>query len=129
MEIYFSWDSINGEVEPVCHADNEAEGIIDIVGCLLMDDGGLGCANSVSWLDEGLRAVAAVKSGEADSQDWSRETWGAYLCGEEAEIYSLQDESFKRDIDIDRFQKILGAWRNFVVAMPRLGSRSETFEY
>ncbi|USX11992.1 hypothetical protein NHH88_20085 [Oxalobacteraceae bacterium OTU3CAMAD1] len=129
MEVYFSWESINGEVEPVCRSDNETEGVIDIVGCLLMDDGGLGYAKSVSWLDEGLRAVAAVKSGEADSQDWSRETWGAYLCGEKAEIYSLEDESFKRDIDIDRFQRILGAWRNFVVAVPRLGSRTEIFEY
>ena len=128
-KIYFSWELKNGDVEPVVHAYSGAPDHVDLMACLLMDEGGVGYGRSVVWLDKGLRLVMSVKTGIVIHQEWSRETWSAFMQGGMVEICSLYDEDYCQSIEIERFEKILMAWREFLFTVPQLGFCTMAVEY
>ncbi|MBI1248446.1 hypothetical protein GC197_11490 [bacterium] len=91
-----------------------------------MDDGGLRIQESIVWLDEGIRRIHAVESGELESSDWDRETWGVALGNNAARIYSLHDEGYFQIVSLKGFLKVLETWRAFVQSNP---SDQETLEF
>ena len=110
MNINFSW---NGDT-PCCDSDSLNQDGISLLDCLLTDDGGSGIEQSLAWIDEGIRRVQAVESGELESSDWNRETWGVVLGKHLARIYSLHDEEYFQTVSIEGFLKVLQAWSGFV---------------
>ena len=47
---------------------------VDILSCLLMDDGGQPLVSTVPWLVTGIEQGNLVKSGKLETFDWVRET-------------------------------------------------------
>lgn len=116
MEISFFWDGEGGSREPGCRSDILTDEGVDILSCLLTDHGGQKYLSTVDWLDEGLSRVELVRRGAAERSDWSRESWGVELkCGV-AKIYSLYDEGYFYNMNIDDFENALLGWRRFISA-------------
>ena len=125
MQLFFSWNDERGVLSPHCESNAvNADG-----GCLLasilMDDGGCGHSHSVHWLDEGLKRIVSVLSGESRSLDWSRETWGAKLTRSEVTVYSLHDESYFQRFSLKQFHTALAAWKSFLQKTPSLESTEQ----
>jgi len=125
MQLSFSWNDESGALSPQCESNAvNADGIC-LLASILMDDGGCGHAHSIQWLDEGLKRVDSVSSGESCSLDWCRETWGANLTKNEATIYSLHDESYLQRFSLNQFYIAVVAWKSFLQKLPSLQSAEQ----
>ena len=125
MQLSFSWNEERGVPSPHCESNAANVDGICLLASILVDDGGCGHAHSIHWLDEGLKRIDWVSSGEARSLDWSRETWGANLKRSEVTIYSLHDESYVQRFSLKQFRKALVAWRSFLQKTPSLESTEQ----
>lgn len=114
MKAEYYWSVQNGRSEPCCKSDVLSGDGIDLLGCLLTDNGGQRFENTVVWLDEGLYRLGQVRRGEADLCYWSRDSWGVELTCGFAKIYSLYDENCNATIALDDFEKALSAWAKFI---------------
>lgn len=85
---------------------------------VLMDSGGLPYRDTIPWLNEGIKRITSVATGELESSDWSRETWGVELRNPTAKIYSLHDEEYVQTLSLDGFSKVLRAWTAFLESKP-----------
>ncbi|WP_325435887.1 hypothetical protein [Pseudomonas nitroreducens] len=79
MKVDFFWDGEGCGREPNCRSDVLSNGGVDFIVCLFTDHGGWKYQDSISWIDEGLSRVKAVKIGAIDGSDWSRDSWGVEL--------------------------------------------------
>ncbi|MBU2713920.1 hypothetical protein [Zooshikella harenae] len=119
VEIKLFWSEPFGNLTPVCETDVLSEDGIDLLGCLLMDDGGLTEEHTFNWINEGLKRVDAVISGSSKSQDWDREAWGASISSNSVEVYSLLEESCSATLNISSFKAALKEWQNFIMSEKR----------
>jgi len=125
MKIYFSWENTEESLTPSCRSSVVNKDDVDLLSCILMDDGGQHYLQTTSWLDEGLNRVVSIKNKEINFSDWSRETWGAELTREEVKIYSLYDEDYFQILRLDEFEKALKSWRDFLVSNPEQSVKDE----
>ena len=120
MQLSFSWNDASGFLSPHCECDAVSVDGICLLASILLDDGGCGHEHSIYWLNEGLRSIDSVSSGESRSLDWSRETWGAKLTRNEVKTYSLHDESYSQQFSLKQFHTALVAWNSFLQKPPSL---------
>ncbi|WP_433693515.1 hypothetical protein [Herbaspirillum seropedicae] len=122
MKLILSWErSIDGPV-PRCISDLVNKDGIDLLACLLTDDGGQSLSDTLPWLDEGVNRINLVKDASVDIIDWSRDAWGVELTIEQAKIYSLYDDDCFEVLQLRNFEKALLAWRNFIQLKPEFRS-------
>ena len=122
MQLTFSWTEQHGTLSPHCESNVVNRDGMCLLASILMDDGGCGHAHSIDWLDEGLKRIDSVSSGESRALDWSRETWGATLTNKEVTIRSLHDESYSQRVGLKEFETALAAWKSFLQHTPSLES-------
>ena len=73
---------------------------------------------TIEWLYEGIKRIKSVATGELESSDWSRETWGVEARDNKAKIYSLHDEEYFQLLSLDGFLKVLQEWTAFLQSKP-----------
>ena len=118
MNIKFSWKRDAYGYDPVSESDFLNQDGFSLLDCVLMDDGGLSLSESLPWLEEGIKGIKSVVTGELESFDWGRETWGVECRGNKAKIYSLHDEEYFQILSLDAFSKVLQEWTAFVQSEP-----------
>lgn len=102
---------------PSCSTDMVGADGVDLLACLLIDDGGVPFNKTISWLDEGVNKLLAVRRGEEVFAEWARDAWGANISKSGAKIYSLYDEDFSVTISLGDFEKALQGWKDFLVSL------------
>ena len=118
MNIRFSWEQHGNRYDPVSQSDSLNENRVSLLDCVLMDGGGLPHRDTLPWLNEGIRRIESVATGELESSDWNRETWGVEFKRNEAKIYSLHDETCFQTLSLDAFAKALREWTAFLRSEP-----------
>lgn len=118
MKISFSWRHDADCCTPFSETHPPGHDDFSLLDCLLMDSGGLGYAETIPWLNEGIKRVVAVAIGEQESSDWSRETWGVEFRNNTARIYSLHDEECSQVLTLGAFSKALQEWTAFLQTKP-----------
>ena len=118
MNIMFSWCRHADDYDPVSESDLLNEDGVSLLDCLLMDSGGLSYWDSIPWLNEGIERIKSVASGQPESSDWNRETWGVEFRKGKAKIYSLYDEAYSQTIGLEGFLRVLQEWVNFLQSQP-----------
>lgn len=118
MMLTLSWSSREGHLVPECRSDSrDTHGVSPLEG-LLIDDGGQGHSASIPWLEEGLRVLAAVKRGNVQHGDWSRDAWAADLSIDRVRVHSLYDETCAETLSLESFERALSTWHQFVRSQP-----------
>src|SRR4051812_30990061 len=118
MNIRFSWERHADGYDPVSESDFRNKAGVSLLDDVLMDSGGLPYSETIPWLNEGIRRIMSVATGESESSDWSRETWGVEFRNNTAKIYSLHDETYFQTLSLDGFSKVLRAWTAFLQSKP-----------
>lgn len=114
MKVEFYWSERDGEYYPECKSELLMADGVDVLSCLLMDDGGTGFEGSIEWIDEGI-ALLGVALAEGKEGDWGRESWAIHFVGEEARIYFMDEESYGASLGRREFASVLVGWRDFLV--------------
>lgn len=117
MNIRYFLEQATGVTTPWCSTDGLGPNGVDILACLLMDDGGTPFVETISWLDEGLNRVMAVRRADEVSIDWDRDAWATRISNNEVTIYSLYDEEFSVTINLDDFDRALRGWKEFLISL------------
>ena len=125
MKVTFSWESTAGTISPHCASEIVNSDGINLLSCLLMDDGGIPYLQSIPWIREGIAKINLVLSGEALSSSWGRESWGALMTIDGARIYSLHDEDYFENVTLQQFKNALISWENFIASKPNPGERKD----
>jgi len=112
----FYWDESDGRRWPGCRSGVLNGDGVDLLACLLMDDGGQTYLETTQWLDEGLNRIRQIASGKIEVVDWSRDAWGVVLAGKVAKIYSLYDEACFLDVTLEDFEGVLRVWKKFILS-------------
>ncbi len=120
MNIKLFWRKNFEQLSPICETDFPNVQEIDVLACLFMDDGGLTPDMAMSWIDEGLKKIEEVTSGQIKHYEWDREAWGANISKNTVTLYSLLDESCSQLMDTNRFKAALYQWKKFLTEMPCL---------
>lgn len=123
MKIIFSWEETAGAISPHCASNTVNMDGINLVSCLLMDDGGIPYLQSIPWIQEGIARVEMILSGKAESSSWDREAWGALMTIDEARIYSLHDEDYFESLTLQQLKNALVSWKSFVELKPDFGEK------
>jgi hypothetical protein len=118
MKITFSWENTADTPTPCCTSEVVNSDGINLLSCLLMDDGGLPYLQAVPWIHEGISKIDAVLRGEVSSYSWDREAWGVLITADEAKIYSLLDENYCEVISAQEIKDALESWREFIQSEP-----------
>ena len=118
MNIEFSWKRDAGGYIPVSRSSLLNQDGISLLDCVLMDSGGLRYSETIPWLNEGITRITSVGTGELESSDWSRETWGVEFRNATAKMYSLHDEDYFQILSLDGFSKVLQEWTAFLKSEP-----------
>ena len=118
MKLTFLWGSSLGRMSPSCDSTCVNKDGVNLLSCLLNDDGGIDHPSWVPWIEEGISRIDAVTSGAVAVGDWSREAWGARLTSEVVTIHSLYEEDYAELFATPRFRRALVAWLEFVQSMP-----------
>lgn len=112
MTINLFWTE-NGPVkQPYARTSITNEEGVDLLSCLLGDDGG--CVHSIEDIDDGLQSISLAKANRGGTFDWARHSWAVEFKGEGARIYSLYDEKYDVVMHLDDFEIALKGWRAFV---------------
>jgi hypothetical protein len=114
MNIKFSWKRRTDGYHPVSGSNFLNQDGVSLLDCILMDSGGLPYSETIPWLNEGIKRIKSVATGELESSDWSRETWGVEFRNNKAKIYSLHDENYFQILSLDGFSKVLQEWTAFL---------------
>jgi len=125
MKFTFSWESAEGAISPLCTSETANSDGINLLSCLLMDDGGIPYLQSIPWIREGITEVDSVLSGVVASSNWDREAWGALITIDGAKIYSLHDEGYVEGVTLQQFRNALVSWANFVESKPNFGEQKD----
>jgi hypothetical protein len=118
LVVKFSWIRKNDVYSAISSSNVVTQDGVDILSCLLMDDGGLPALATVPWLVRGIEQTNLVKSGKLETFDWVRETWGVEFRGNQAKVYSLLEESYFQVFMLDQFLVALEEWHGFIIAAP-----------
>ncbi|MBP5107547.1 MULTISPECIES: hypothetical protein [Pseudomonas] len=116
VKIYFYWDESSGGRRPGCRSGVLNGDGVDLLACLLMDDGGQPYLETIPWLDEGLYKISQISSGQAEMADWGRDAWSVALAGKVARIYSLYDETYFSDMTLEDFAGAMLGWKKFILS-------------
>lgn len=76
INVNFSWKLEADGYTPVSSSSFLNQDGVSLLDCVLMDSGGLCYLETIPWLDEGIKRIKSVATGELESSDWNRETWG-----------------------------------------------------
>lgn len=125
MKVTFLWESTAGVISPYCTSETVNRDGINLLSCLLMDDGGIPYLQSIPWIREGIKRIDTVLSGEAVSSSWDRESWGTLMIIGRVKIYSLHDEDYFEDVTLQQFKNALVLWVSFIESKPNLGKRKD----
>lgn len=125
MEIVFSWNHDADGSTPVSKSNLGSHEDFILLDCVLMDSGGLGDAETIPWLNEGIKRIRSVATGELESSDWSRETWRVEFRNNTATVYSLHDLECSQVLSLGAFSKALQEWTAFLQSQPN--DRSVSF--
>ena len=118
MKINFSWRIQFDRLEPFCSFDSVNGDDMNLLSCLLIDDGGVAYFDTISWVNEGIKRINAVLMSESRSLDWDRERWGVVFTLHNAQIYSLLDDSYFQNITTQQLKSALCAWKVFLESAP-----------
>lgn len=124
MNVLFSWEFSDGCATPICQSSLANKDGVDLLSCILMNDGGMGYARSVTWLEEGIRRITDVKKGDSPTLDWEREDWGVKIEPTCVTIYSMHDSDYGTSLPIDMFEKVLLCWKSFLLDGPEKNART-----
>ncbi|HAY42339.1 MAG TPA: hypothetical protein DCY59_01750 [Micrococcaceae bacterium] len=113
MKVEFFWSERNGEYYPECKSELLMADGVDVLSCLLMDDGGTGFDCSIEWINEGIALLGAALA-EGTEGDWGRESWAIHFEGESARIYFMDEESYGACLGTKYFESVLVGWRDFL---------------
>lgn len=129
MKLRFYWyvsDAYaDGVIRPACRCIDPQEDSDEFVANYLMDGGGGGYLDSISWLNEGVGKINLIKSKRVDFINLSRDAWGADLSINGVDIYSLYDEGRRKKIALDALEKAMLKWIGFLQMKPELGTSLE----
>lgn len=114
MIVNFLWTFYQGEKTPDCNTDIINEDGVDMLACLLNDDGGQGYKKSIEWIDFGISKTIQVIEKKLKDFTWDRDSWGVNLIEDKAVIYSLLDDGYSITMKIDDFYNTLLKWRDFL---------------
>lgn len=114
MKISFSWKRDVDSIYPVCSSITENNDDKSILSSLLMDDGGLSYNDTIPWVEEGIKRINSVLTSECASFDWDRERRGAEFTIENAQIYSLLDDSYFQILTTQQLKNALVEWKLFL---------------
>lgn len=120
MKLRFSWEYESGNLSPNCSSEDASKDGIDLLSCLLMDNGGVPFGDCLSWIREGVARIDSVLSGEVTSASWDRESWGMLITINEARIYSLHEESCFQNFTLQRMRVALISWGHFLQTEPEI---------
>ncbi|WP_350403454.1 hypothetical protein ABCR88_21160 [Pseudomonas sp. W17] len=112
----FYWDESDGRRWSGCRTGVLNGDGVDLIACLLMDDGGQPYLETVPWLDEGLDKIRQISRDQIEVIEWSRDAWGVVLAGKVAKIYSLYDETYFLDVTLEDFEGALLGWKKFIIS-------------
>lgn len=118
INVNFSWKHEADGYTPVSSSYFLNQDGVSLLDCVLMDNGGLCYLETIPWLDEGIKRINSVATGELESSDWNRETWGVEFRKNKAKIYSLHDEEYFQILSIDGLLKALQEWTAFLQSKP-----------
>lgn len=113
MKVEFFWSEDDGGRSPQCKSELLMEDGVDILSCLLMDDGGAGFERSIGWIDHGVASVREALAGGAEGS-WGRESWAARFNGQEARVYFMDDEDYGASLSTAKLESVLVSWRDFL---------------
>ncbi|MDK1399555.1 hypothetical protein [Pseudomonas protegens] len=116
VEMGFYWGESDGRRWPGCRSGVLNGDGVDLLACLLMDDGGQPYLETVPWLDEGLNKIRQISIGQIEVVEWSRDAWGVVLAGKVAKIYSLYYGAYFLDVTLEDFEGALRAWKKFILS-------------
>lgn len=102
---------------PRCSTDVVGVDGVDLLACILIDDGGVPFNDTIPWLDEGVNRLLAVRRDEKVFMEWARDAWAAHISKDGVKIYSLYDEDFSVTISLDDFEKALRGWKDFLISL------------
>lgn len=126
MKLTYSWTVTDGTPSPQCVSDaTELEGVSPLA-CLLSDDGGQQYQATLSWLDAGMECIVRSREQPTEMMNWSRDAWTVDLSRGVARVYSLHDESFGFEMNLDAFEHALKTWREFLAIGPNSSTRQVT---
>ena len=114
VEFEFFWIEDRGRKEPYLKTSIKNNNGLDLLTCLLSDDGGLGYKQLAEDVDKGIYEVNLIKEGKSKTFDWALHSWGAVLGPKEVKIYSLYDEDYFFIMEFNDFEKVLKGWRKFM---------------
>jgi len=117
MSIQFFLEESTGVAIPWCSTDALGPDDVDILACLLIDDGGGPFVETIPWLDEGLNRLIAVRREDEVSTEWARDAWATHISKSGVKIYSLYDEDFSITISLDDFERALRGWKDFLLSL------------
>lgn len=125
MKINFSWRIEFDRFEPFCSFYSVNGDDMNLLSCLLIDDGGVGYSDTISWINEGIKRINAVLIRKSSSLDWDRERFGVVFTLHNAQIYSLLDDSYFQNITTQQLKNALCAWQDFLESTPDIQSNIE----
>ena len=102
MIINFFWTENSPVKQPYAQTNITNEDGVDLLSCLLGDDGG--CGHYVEDIDKGLQSISLAKANREKMFDWARHSWAVEFRGESARIYSLYDEEYDVVMYLDDFE-------------------------
>ncbi|WLH77709.1 hypothetical protein PSH81_18470 [Pseudomonas sp. FP2335] len=117
MNIRFFMEESAEFSSPRCSTDVERVDGVDLLACLLIDNGGVPFNETIPWLDEGVNRLLAVRRDEKVFTEWARDAWAAHISKDGVKIYSLYDEDFSVTISLGDFEKALRGWKDFLVSL------------
>ncbi|WP_339452112.1 hypothetical protein [Pseudomonas sp. JAI120] len=117
MNIRYFLEGSTGIATPWFSTDEVGPDNIDILACLLIDDGGIPLFETVAWLDEGLNRLIAVRREDEVSTEWARDAWATHISKSGVKVYSLYDEDFSITISLDDFERALRGWKDFLLSL------------
>lgn len=123
MKVTFSWETAAGIVSPHSASETVNRDGMNLLSCLLMDDGGIPYLQSIPWIREGIKKIDSVLDGETVSSSWDRESWGALITINGVKIYSLHDKDYFEDVTLQQFKNALSSWGKFIESKPTPGER------
>ena len=118
LRYYRKYCSTSGRIDYDCDSDQNNKDGVNLLVCLLTDDGGMGRDLSLEWIEKGIEMIEAVRSGASTRLDWDCNAFGAKIYDEEVIVYSLYDESYHEVVSLASFRKALTSWRDFLLAEP-----------
>lgn len=129
MKLTFSWcRTPTGSDIATCGSERAASHGVSPLAHVLDDDGGMGVAHSLLWIEEGKKLALDALNGAPDSLRWSREYFFVEMDGDRTIAVSESDPSCRETLSTKAFLSALEAWQQFLAAGPASGARTIEIE-